>query len=424
MNIQHKSKDFLRTIFPANRWELIFFLFFLLGYGILASILALNYRLVFDARIPWDAYFSFDNRAIVLNGGSFERHPLSKYFFDALRKLALWISGQKMNADFRLVLSLFSVLTVSLGNIQILKYLKNIIQLPKVIAGFLTLFFGIFTTPLLLSFTPETYTYTFFLLVLFNYYAALKLQKNEPLSLVALTFSAITIGGFTITNVVKVYIPMLFEKGIWRNLKKSGWFFGRALISVSVFIFLFLWRLNFEYEKIFTKAETQYDKFSNAKITPFWDMVFSWFLGGTVVFPSFEVRDYHSQTGFQFKAIFMETYSSFWCYFFVGLIFSFVLWSYIVNFKNRFVQILMLSFLVDITIHCVLRFGLHTAYIYGGHYVFVVPLLLGWLFFAYKNRPKMLSFIGISLSLSFIFILACNAYRMAEFFDFVNLYYC
>ena len=39
------------------------------SYGILGSYIALNYRIIFDDRIPWDAYFSFDNRSIVMTGG-------------------------------------------------------------------------------------------------------------------------------------------------------------------------------------------------------------------------------------------------------------------------------------------------------------------------------------------------------------------
>ena len=36
-----------------------------------------------------------------------------------------------------------------------------------------------FSTNILLSFTPETYTYTLFLLVLFNYYTAIKFKKDQ-----------------------------------------------------------------------------------------------------------------------------------------------------------------------------------------------------------------------------------------------------
>ena len=90
-----------------------------------------------------------------------------------------------------------------------------------------------------------------------------------------------------------------------------------------------------------------------------------------------------------FSLLFMDVFTSVAPYIFVGAVLILVFWSYFKNFKNKFVQILMLSFFVDIIIHCVLKFGLHTSYIYGGHFIFVVPMMLGWLFFGYKNSPKM-----------------------------------
>jgi hypothetical protein len=36
----------------------------------------------------------------------------------------------------------------------------------------------------------------------------------------ALTLAGITIGGLTITNFVKVFIPVLFEKDMFRSWKK------------------------------------------------------------------------------------------------------------------------------------------------------------------------------------------------------------
>ncbi|MGC4128963.1 MAG: DUF6080 domain-containing protein [Bergeyella sp.] len=422
--MKHKIIDFFKTFFPASRTEFLLFVVFLLSYGTLASYIALNYRIVFDNRIPWDAYFSFDNRAIVMNGGGFERHPLSNYFFDALRNLALWVSGGKMNADFRLVLALCSTAMISLVNVQIFKYLRNIIRLPVFLSVFLVVMFSFFVTPVLLSFTPETYTYTLFFLTGFNYYAALKLRRNKRISGVALVLSGVAAGGMTITNIVKVYLPVLFEKGLFRSWKKFGNAVLRAVISFAVFALLFLNRLNFQYEKIFTKAEQQYDKFSNADHVPVWDMIWSWFFGGNILFSGFELRDYHNQgKTFFFKALFMETYSSWLPYFFVAVIFILVFWSYFKNFRNRFVQILMLSFLVDIVIHCVMKFGLHTSYIYGGHFVFVIPVMLGWLFYAYRKNGIMLSAILSVLAVTFVFIAMNNMVRMEEFFVFLNKYY-
>nr|WP_185113315.1 DUF6080 domain-containing protein [Chryseobacterium aquaticum] len=423
MSIKSKCINFFKIVFPSTLIELGIFIFFLSIYGILGSYIALNYRIIFDSRIPWDAYFSFDNKAIVMTGGSFERHPLSYYFFNWIREVILFFTNGKMDANFRLILAWLSNFIISLSLVQVYKYLKNIIRLPHLLNILIVFFFSLFSTNILLSFTPETYTYTLFLLVLFNYYTAIKLKKGGKIAGSALALAGVTIGGLTVTNIVKVFIPIIFEKGLFKSWKKFGNATLRLLISLSIFILLYLNRIDFKYQNILSKSGEQYEKFSNVNSTPIWDMIYSYFFGGNILFPSFFIREKHNMKGFYYKAIFMEVYSTAFSYIFIGLVLSFVLWSYFKNFKNNLVQILMLSFLVDIAIHCVFRFGLHTSYIYGGHYVFVYPLFLGWLFYAYKNSPKILSFLTASIGVFTVFLMLNNYHRMIDFFEFLNLYY-
>ncbi len=423
LNFKQKFSDFLKTVFPATKFELLLFLIFLGIYGILGSCIAMNYRIIFDDRIPWDAYFSFDNRAIVMTGGGFERHPLSNYFFNWIREFAFIISNGKKDEIFRLVLAWCSNFAVSLALIQMYKYLKNIIQLPKTISLLIIVFFSFFTTTILLSFTPETYTYTLFFLVLFNYYAALKLKKEERISTASMTLATVSIGGLTVTNAVKVFIPLLFENGLFKSWRKLGNAALQVFVSVAVFVLLFLYRLDFNYMRFFEKSGEQYEKFSKPKVTPLWDMIYSWFFGGNMLFSNFLIRDYHNKKGFQYKALFMDVYTSVVPYIFVGLVLVLVFWAYFKNFKNKLVQILMISFFVDIIIHCVLKFGLHTSYIYGGHFIFVVPLMMGWLFSSYKNSAKMLTFLFITVSILLFYLGMNNVLRMGEFFAFLNQYY-
>ncbi len=423
MSIKSKCINFFKIVFPSTLLELGIFIFFLSIYGILGSYIALNYRIIFDSRIPWDAYFSFDNKAIVMTGGSFERHPLSYYFFNWIREAILLFTNGKIDVNFRLILAWLSNFIISLSLVQVYKYLKNIIRLPHLLNLLIVFFFSLFSTNILLSFTPETYTYTLFLLVLFNYYTAIKLKKDGKIAGSALALAGVTIGGLTVTNIVKVFIPIIFEKGLFKSWKKFGNAILRVLISAVIFILLYLNRIDFKYQNILSKSGEQYEKFSNVNSTPIWDMIYSYFFGGNILFPSFFIREKHNMKGFYYKAIFMEVYSTAFSYIFIGLILSFVLWSYFKNFKNKLVQILMLSFLVDIAIHCVFRFGLHTSYIYGGHYVFVYPLFLGWLFYAYKNSPKILSFLTASISAFTVFLMLNNYHRMIDFFEFLNLYY-
>lgn len=418
-----KFISFFRLIFPSTGIELVVFLFFLVAYGYLGSYIAIHYKIIFDSRIPWDAYFSFDNKSIVMNGGSFERHPLSYYFFNWIRELALFFSDGKMDGNFRFALAWFSNIAVSLSVLQVFKYLKNIIGLPLLLNILLILFFGSFSTTILLSFTPENFTYTLFLLTLFNHYSAIKLKKEEKIPALALALSGITIGGLTVTNIVKVFIPVAFEKDLLKSWRKFGNAVFRVIFTCICFILLYLNRINFKYENIFSKTSQQYEKFSNVKSTPTWDMILSYFFGGNILFSNFIIRDKHNMKGYEYKGIIMDVYSSWIPYIFIAILLILIFWSYCKNFRNKLVQVIMLSFLFDTIIHCVMRFGLHTSYIYGGHFVFVYTIMIGWLFFTYKNSPKIFSLLIAIFCIMFVYLAINNYLRMTEFFWFLNQYY-
>lgn len=420
----NKFLSFLKIVFPSTKTEGFIFLFFVIAYGANAWFIADNFTIVYDDRIPWDGYFSFDNRAIVQTGGGFERHPLANYFFDCIREFALWISGNRYNSAFRLVLALLSTLVVSLANVQIFKYLNNIIQLPLKISLLILTFYGLFVTNILLSFTPETYTYTLLFLSIFNYYSARKINEDQPISFGASILGSVFIGGLTITNIVKVYIPFLFEKKIFWNWKRIGIAVSKMAVSAGVFIFLFLLRLDFNLQNFVNKTGEQYDKFSKPKVTPLWDMISSWFFGGNILFPSFVIRDYHNKDKtFYYKALFMDVYSSAISYVFIAIILLMIFWSVFKNYKNKLVWVLVISLLVDVVIHCVLKFGLHTSYIYGGHFVFVFPMLIGWLFFSFKDKTLPLTFLYGTLMILTAYLGFNNFYRLGEFYQFLETYY-
>ena len=424
MKLLNKFLSFLKIVFPSTKTEAFIFLFFVVVYGANAWSIAENFSIIYDDRIPWDGYFSFDNRAIVQTGGGFERHPLSNYFFDVVRDFALWISGNRYNSDFRLVLALLSTIVISLANVQIFKYLNNIIQLPLKISLLILAFYGLFVTNILLSFTPETYTYTLLFLSVFNYYSAKKINEDKSISFGASILGSVFIGGLTITNIVKVYIPFLFEKKIFWNWKKIGIAVSKMAVSAGVFIFLFLLRLYFNVQNFLNKTGEQYDKFSKPKVTPLWDMISSWFLGGNILFSNYEIRDYHNKDKtFYYKALFMDVYSSVVPYLFVAIILLMTIWAVFKNHKNKLVWMLVITFLFDVLIHCILKFGLHTSYIYGGHFVFVYPLLIGWLFFSFKERKLPLTFLYGTLLILTVYLGFTNFYRMSEFYQFLETYY-
>jgi hypothetical protein len=328
-----------------------------------------------------------------------------------------------MDGNFRFALAWMSNIAISLSVLQIFKYLKNIIGLPLILNLLLILFFGSFSTTLLLSFTPENFTYTLFLLALFHHYSAIKLKKEEKIPALALAFSGIAIGGITITNITKIFIPVAFEKDVFKSWKKFGNAVFRTIFTVVCFVSVYLYRIDFKYKNIFNKTNEQYEKFSNVKSTPTWDMILSYFFGGNILFSNFIIRDKHNMQGFDYKGLVMDVYSSFVPYIFIGILLVLIFWSYFKNFKNRLVQVIMISFMVDIVIHCIMKFGLHTSYIYGGHFVFVYPLLLGWLFYSYRQSPKILSLLTSVFCILFAYLVTNNYLRMTEFFWFMDKYY-
>ncbi|UZT96500.1 DUF6080 domain-containing protein [Chryseobacterium fluminis] len=423
MEIKSKIVNVFKLIFPASPIESGIFLLFFSVYGILGSYIAINYTVIFDSRIPWDAYFSFDNKSIVMSGGSFERHPLSYYFFNWLRSLALYISGGKTDTTFRLVLAWFSNLAVSLSILQIFKYLKNIIKLPFKVNLLLVIFFSFFSTSIILSFTPENFTYTLFLLTLFNHYSALKVQKEQQIPALALIFAGVSIGGLTVTNIVKVFIPVGFQRGLFKDRKKIGHAILSIILTCICFALLYLNRINFKYENIFHRTNEQYEKFSNVRSTPLWDAVLSYFFGENILLSNFIIRNKHNMQGFHYKGLIMDIYSSWIPYVFILILLLLILWSYVKNIKNKLVHILVISFMVDIIIHCILKFGIHTSYIYGGHFVFVYPLLLGWLFYAYRKSSKAFSVLTITVIFLSVYLVINNIIRMSEFFVFLDQNY-
>ncbi len=95
----------------------------------------------------------------------------------------------------------------------------------------------------------------------------------------------------------------------------KGGTFGRNIFTT------FMYRMNFQFSAFLDKTGQQYEKFSQPKLVPIWDMIISWFWGGNVLFPSFIIRDYHNKHNFHYKALFMEVYTTNLSYVFVGVLF-------------------------------------------------------------------------------------------------------
>jgi hypothetical protein len=135
---------------------------------------------------------------------------------------------------------------------------------------------------------------------------------------------------------------------------------------------------------------------------PTWDMILFLSFWWKYPFPGFILSDKHNMKGFDLKGLYMDLYSSVFSYIFIAVILILISWSYIKISKTNGSDYYDF-FPVDIIIHCFMRFGLHTSYIYGGHFVFVYPLLLDGFFMHTDHHQKHVVFNTITVYYWFIY---------------------
>ena len=83
---------------------------------------------------------------------------------------------------------------------------------------------------------------------------------------------------------------------------------------------------------------------------------------------------------------------------------------------------LILCFAVDLFITGVLKYGISEGFIFGGHWVFIIPMLLGWMYQGLKNNRQKTIFDVVMIGM-FVSLLIINAYRLSQIFDFALKYY-
>ncbi|MDR0413170.1 MAG: DUF6080 domain-containing protein, partial [Dysgonamonadaceae bacterium] len=92
------------------------------------------------------------------------------------------------------------------------------------------------------------------------------------------------------------------------------------------------------------------------------------------------IADLSPQTVYEETVLRPGNYTGFLPYFLTfPLLFLFVL-SFILNRKQVLVKLIIFYASVDKLIHFVLRYGLNEAILFGGHWLFLVPISLGWLY--------------------------------------------
>lgn len=397
----------LYTYFLRWKNNILFVAIFFLFYGAFALFFTLKTNITDHPVIITDICFSFDTP--ILSKNNFianDSHPLLglmlKPLFFIASQLVSVFGTIKAKSVF---LALMSSLAIAISLLNVFRYLIDVIELKYLTSCIIIAFYSLFSTNFILAFSFESYPYSILFLTFAIYYYSRSIKKNEPTPLFINIALSVILGGITITNYIKGVIPVLFESGPFaQRIKKLAVMFG-------VFLCICLWM---EYShNIFFQAKLRVSAFSP------WDLsvervaryTFDWFWGAPV-FLSQISKSFLSEGGI---GITCEFYHYWWQYLFVGVLAVVCVYGWLANYREKLVYIPVLFFAVDIFIHVVCRFGINESFIYGGHWVFIIPILMGWGYKSFFSRRKHEYWGVVILLVLLLSILLNNSIQMINF---------
>jgi len=407
-NIQQIKEIFI-SFLPQNKIETRLLLSFILFYSSYSILLAINTSIIDYKDLLYDVYFSFDNPIIYRQGYVYlEGHPLMMFMtmpFIYLGNILAGILGYKAKTVF---LTFLCTLLISFSIIYVHRYLTKIVELKGYIVYLLIILFGFTSTNLILCFTPESFTITTFFLSFTIWFYSDYIKRGKGIRLASNTFFAVILGGITITNFAKGIIPMLFTN----DSKKV---MIRKIILVSaIFSVIIIW-MQIQYDFLSLIQNRLTGNISVPARGNYFEKLFEWLYAGPIFFPDIMLLEIKID-GVPFDSISIDFYHYWWQYLFAISLFIILAYSLYKNYKNGLVQIIMLLLLEDILIHGLIRYGIRDAFIYGGHWVFLVPFIIGW---GYKSieKDKNKKNIAIVLSVLTVMMIVNNFIQLSNFIN-------
>lgn len=255
--------------------------------------------------------------------------------------------------------------------------MTKIIELKGYVVYLLLTIYACTSTNLILAFTPESFTITSFFLSFTIYTYSYYIKENKSIRLASNSFFAIVLGGITITNFAKGIIPMLFTSDNKKLIL-------RKIILVSLLFSLILIWMQIQYDFVSLIQSRLTGNISVPARGNYFEKLFEWLYAGPIFFPEIMILDIKID-GLPFGAISLDFYHHWWQYLFSISFLLILVYSLFKNHKNKLVQMIVLMLSVDILIHGIIRYGIRDAFIYGGHWIFLVPLIIGW---GYKSIEK------------------------------------
>jgi len=408
---------------PKGRAEWIVLALSFCLYFPLALFLQINTTLIVNPTLSSDIYFDFDSGTYmghVVNflpilGGI--RHPLGTvvaFPITIICQIGQFLFGGE---SMYFIALFFACCMISFANIYVYRYLKEIVSISQRRTILLTIFFAFCATNIVLSFTSESFLFSYFFLSFMILYFSFFVKKEENIPFAQVFLLSGIIGGITITNIIKCFIPEFFSNQTIRNIIKRA-FIVLCFLFITILIIVLIrpeFIRKFFYFIQYTKAETYNFEYQTSII----NALFSYFWSSPMVFGDFLNTPLHADA--DWIQLNIAPYNRISQYIFGLVILLLCVYSAYINRKNKLVYILLLSFLVDFLIVVIVKYGLYNSFIFGGHWVFIIPMLLAWIYNV-KNETLKKGF-DIILTCMLLFLIINNTLKVSEIINFALTYY-
>ena len=343
------------------------------------------------AYLGYDNYFRFTTR-----GGAWDvSHPLITPLYLINRVLLVPLLGE---GGALVVMLLGSALLMAIAVAGCCGYLRRVVQLGTgrslLLSGLLLSSFTVMT----LSFTVESYPLSMALLVLSLLCLSGQLKQEKRLSGWHVTLWSLLLGGVTLTNFAKPLSLLLLskEKSLWQRVRKVLLPTLLLLVLVVAVGWFYQQRRAGAEESMLTAQVNDLLRFQtrSADIVPD-------FFGHPLLISNLEMRELYRET------VLRPTPYACWAMkllpWGVVLLLLSMIW---VGRRYPLAWAIPLYLAVDVAVHLIGGYGLDEAIIFGGHWVFLVPLALGWL---YRVIPRQAyRYMDLALLLLSIYMCAYN----------------
>ncbi|WP_338372946.1 DUF6080 domain-containing protein [Dysgonomonas capnocytophagoides] len=432
-HLLNSIKSFFLQFLPKDREERLIFFLCILVYLPL-GLYILYHTSIIDYPFPLtNIFFEFDNTLIYHVGTTATfKHPLMVYVTMPILYLGdiLVIYFPKVKG---ILLVLNSNILISLSIVYVFRYLKDIVEISKSQIYYITIFFCLCNTCVYLSFTTESYPYALFLLSFTLWYFSIQIKMERKLDHLSVIFLAVLTGGLTITNGAKIIAASLFSG---ERIKRH--FYRIGIVSVLFFLMSILGII------LYSKIESEYkNEPINYKIMiqnlEAWSIhndsasgnnsmkISDQFFGSPILMPKMIInkverqrRDIPTITINQYK-INIDFYNNYFYRILLLIFYSGILYCCWLNRTNKFLWMILSMFSIDFIIHIVMKYALHESFIYSGHWIFILPIIISW--GIKKMNIKQIRVFNVTFILLAFFFLLNNILRLYDFILLAQKYY-